>query len=317
MWKDDGSGAVSPGASASEFVVSGAEAGTPTNALFDQSLSSGQYFEVKVLACASSPFVGVTTEAGFGKGWKCKGLFFGGPGNLSSGGALAQGEFGDEVKEGMTIGVHVEYTSELVNVTFYQNARCLGPSFTAPRLSTTPIFPVVHTSDDGDRFSIAFPAEAPVKREREAKGGGKLHPACDAWMLESMTSEGAVVDVGAKMPAGERVELKVDAVGAPADNIFLLMFKVCNTLRVQVTMTPDPGPPHSQEIKECGPVMATRMAGPPEMMEVETTVETLIASLKSWQVDSGKLRFLSKDGQMVFCKSDGEDSLPVKNVDLP
>merc|ERR1711862_723873 len=105
MWKGDGSRPVSVGASDKEFIVAGEDTGCPVNVRFDEPLSSGQYFEVNILACGSGPFIGVTSEAGFGEGWECRGLLFGGPGNLSTGNALASEQFGLPVEEGMTVGV--------------------------------------------------------------------------------------------------------------------------------------------------------------------------------------------------------------------
>ena len=46
---------------------------------------------------SGAPFVGVASEAGFAAGYKCKGLFFGGPGNLSDGGALVRSHFGEPI----------------------------------------------------------------------------------------------------------------------------------------------------------------------------------------------------------------------------
>merc|ERR1719155_72367 len=99
----------------------------------------------------------------------------------------------------MTVGVYIEYTSDCVTVTFYQDGRCLGPAFAAPRLSDAPIFPVVQASCDGDRFSIDFPADAPVEKERVAIDGlrvpidcGRFHPASDDWLLEELSSSQGV-----------------------------------------------------------------------------------------------------------------------------
>ena len=42
----------------------------------------------------SGMWIGVGTEENFGSGYKLKGLLYGGPGNLSDGGALVSGHWG-------------------------------------------------------------------------------------------------------------------------------------------------------------------------------------------------------------------------------
>jgi len=223
----------------------------------------------------------------------------------------------------MTVGVYIEYTSDCVTVTFYQDGRCLGPAFAAPRLSDAPIFPVVQASCDGDRFSIDFPADAPVEKERVTTDGGRFHPASDDWLLEEMSSsQGVNVDLADKMPYDEaRVGLEVGAVGETASNTFMLCVRVLNRLKIQVTVAPDPAPPHAQSVQVCLPLIATRMAGPPEMMELEEAISSLLASLTSWQVDSNKLTLRAPTGQLVFSRNAGGGAdgvaVPLKDVELP
>merc|ERR1719277_2435301 len=120
MWLDDGSGSVNCSTDAPEFeIVDKAKGDAPSNARCTTSLSSGQYFEIDVQELQKSCFIGVSSARGFAQGWKCKGLFFGGPGNLSSGGALVRGEYGEAITKGQKIGVLTEFPSDTVTVTFY------------------------------------------------------------------------------------------------------------------------------------------------------------------------------------------------------
>merc|ERR1712070_567104 len=139
-----------------------------------------------------------------------------------------------------------------------------------------------------------------------------------------MSSDGANVDLAKKMPNETRVGLTVALVGACADinnnNTFMLYIEVVNRLKVQVTVAPDPAPPQSQAVQLCSPPIATRMAGPPETMEVEAAIAGLLASLTSWKLDSDKLTLHAEQsgGRLVFSRgTGGENGIPLKNVDLP
>ena len=154
--------------------------GSKFNALCEVGFSSGvEYFEVEVVE-GSGAFVGVTSKAGFGEGYKIKGLFFGGPGNLSDGGAGLRINFGDAVKKGSVIGVTLDLTEEaMVGVSFWQGDTCLGEAFKAcPRQPGASVFPAVCANNVHDRFKLSLKrvARKPVKEE--------AHPAEGAWDLQ-------------------------------------------------------------------------------------------------------------------------------------
>merc|ERR1712232_198113 len=176
--------------------------------------------------------------------------------------------------------------------------------------SDAPIFPVVHTSNEGDRFSIDFPAKAPVAKEREAPGGGKQHPALDrSWALETMSCDGAEVDLAAKLTDDASVRMEVGEAEPPATTKFTLAVEIVNRLRLEVSAAPQPAAPQKQALKVLSPPMATRMAGPPEMMELEAAVSSLLESLTEWTAESDKLTLYATNGQMVFLRKAGsEDS---------
>lgn len=66
------------------------------------------------------------------EGYKCKGLFYGGPGNLSDGSAALRTNFGDEVHQGDVIGVLIQRDGARLRMILYHNARCLGPAEDLP-----------------------------------------------------------------------------------------------------------------------------------------------------------------------------------------
>ncbi|CAJ1438957.1 unnamed protein product, partial [Effrenium voratum] len=107
----------------------------------------------------------------FKAGYKCRGLFFGGPGNLANGGGGKKFAWAEPVKRGDVIGVLVQAeapSSKLqaavkdskLTMTVYQNGRCLGPAFEAA-YSGSKIFPVVQAKSAGDVFRIATDLPAP------------------------------------------------------------------------------------------------------------------------------------------------------------
>ena len=60
----------------------------------------------------------------FAQGYKCKGLLFGGPGNLSNGSAALKTQFGEEVSKGAVIGILVEMSEQALTLTVYQLLAC-------------------------------------------------------------------------------------------------------------------------------------------------------------------------------------------------
>jgi len=314
MWQDDGSGAVKSPGGAEEFVVEGKAPGghSPVNARFTTALASGQYFEVEVLELGEEGcFIGVCTQNGFGQGWAIKGLFFGG--NLSDGGCLVRQSFGDPFVKGMKIGTLVEYDTEAITVTFYQDARCLGPAFVAKRLSDAEVFPVVKANSDGDSFAIRFP-NAPTVRTREPKGGGTAHPAEGSWVLEKLLvgPELGEFPLAAKME-GQGVTLNVKAVQPGS---FQLSARVVNMNNLTVESMPDAALAPFERLLP-GEVLSTRMMGPPGMMEAERAVSNGLATLQKWLARDGGLLLVGPAVEMCFSSQvGGGDGLPATEVSL-
>lgn len=156
--------------------------GSKCNALCEVGFSSGtEYFEVEVVE-GSGAFIGVSTKAGFAEGYKIKGLFFGGPGNLSNGSAGLRTQFGQEVKPGSVIGVTLDLTDEkTVGITFWEGDTCLGEAFKdCAREPGAMVFPAVCASHSGDRFKLSL--------KRNPRKPSWSHPTqlldagiCNAW----------------------------------------------------------------------------------------------------------------------------------------
>ena len=165
-----------------------------TNALCEVGFSSGmEYFEIEVIE-GSGPFIGVTTKPGFHEGWKIKGLFFGGPGNLSNGSAGLRTQFGEEVKTGSVIGVALDLSNDkAVGLTFWEGDTCLGEAFKdCPREPGALVFPVVCANKSGDRFKLS------LKRNPRKPKTITPHPAVGCWDLQRMVA-GELVNLDAAL----------------------------------------------------------------------------------------------------------------------
>jgi len=305
-WVDDGSCAVK--VDGEECKIDGAPAGSPANAYFGKPLSSGDYFEIDILETKQSPFIGITSSAAFAEGWKCKGLLFGGPGNLSDGSALVRGEFGEEIKKGMTVGTLLKMDSGSITVTFYQEGRCLGPAFIAKRLSDAAIFPLVH-GRDGDHFRIRFPDTVPTMESRQAKSGEAVHPAEGTWALKQLCvgPELHEFPLAAKME-GETVMLKI----TETSPTFSFSARVINNLNFVATSMADAGLAPFEKLEIPGPLISTQMMGPESMMEVETKISEGLQNLHKWLPRSDSLLMVGPATEMSFTRF-LEESIPASH----
>merc|ERR1712106_1257096 len=77
----------------------------------------------------SGMWIGVGTEENFGAGYKLKGLLYGGPGNLSDGGALITGHWGPKFAPGDKIGMRLEVSGEHATLAFSKNGSGLGVAY--------------------------------------------------------------------------------------------------------------------------------------------------------------------------------------------
>jgi len=191
-WLDDGSGRILD-AGDGAFAVTGEAMARDVmfNALCDAAFSGGQqYFEVEVLQ-GDGAWIGVGTKADFGAGYRVKGVFFGGPGNITDGGRLVRKQFGTHVESGDVIGVDLDLSDPgCLTVAFHQNGKYLGVATSGRTREEpgSPLFPLVSAKQAGDRFRLSL-------RRRLRPPPPPPHPAIGKWRLQRIL-EGAVdVDV--------------------------------------------------------------------------------------------------------------------------
>lgn len=322
---DDGSGAVK--AKHGQYVVQGKSAGdSPVNARFTKELASGSYFEVKVAELkGSSVFIGVGTEEGFKQGYRNKGLYYGGPGNLSDGSAASKLGFGDSVEKGDIIGVLLEkcrivspVAEETITLTLYHNKRCLGPAFVSQMAKPgSAIYPIVCSGADGDKFMLRF-CSAPVQRLREPKKYNSPYEGdwalTKAFVGPELREFPLATKVGPR-PVTMHVETK-------APGVFMLSLKVANNMNFSASSAPNATYKPFDECK-IGPGISTRMMPLPGRMggmggqaEVENELsQNWMPAVHKWLARPGNLLLQGPTVELSF-DTHNQAISPVDNVSL-
>ena len=210
-------------------------------------------------------------------------MLFGGPGNLSNGSALKRAEFGSEISKGAVIGILVEMTEQALTLTVYQDGRCLGPAFTAPRVGQAKVFPLVQAKKDGDTFRIDFKTPPAIRARESTRSQEAVE---GLWELRQMMVGPELGEYPlAKKMSQKPVVLKV--VARP-DESYQIQAKVVNNISFSASSSADAAlaPFEALSVK---PGMSTLMAGPEPMMEVEHTLSRGLEGARKWIVSDGKL----------------------------
>lgn len=293
--------------------------GSKCNALCEVGFSSGtEYFEVEVVE-GSGAFIGVSTKAGFAEGYKIKGLFFGGPGNLSNGSAGLRTQFGQEVKPGSVIGVTLDLTDEkTVGITFWEGDTCLGEAFKdCAREPGAMVFPAVCASHSGDRFKLS------LKRNPRKPKLVTPHPAVGCWDLQRLVVDGELVNLDAALTikgkgkgkgyAAEGEESKgniVMAITSRDMKLFKISLRLANTLMTSVVVTT--GADGTEELK-VGMVAGTMVMAPPPLMDLEQRFCKALPLITSWAITDSRLDLRGEAVEMDFIHYDAPPVEPVSS----
>lgn len=293
--------------------------GSKCNALCEVGFSSGtEYFEVEVVE-GSGAFIGVSTKAGFSEGYKIKGLFFGGPGNLSNGSAGLRTQFGQEVKPGSVIGVTLDLTDEkTVGITFWEGDTCLGEAFKdCAREPGAMVFPAVCANHSGDRFKLS------LKRNPRKAKLVTPHPAVGCWDLQRLVVDGELVNLDAALTikgkgkgkgyAAEGEESKgniVMAISSCDMKLFKISLRLANTLMTSVVVTT--GADGTEELK-VGMVAGTMVMAPPPLMDLEQRFCKALPLITSWAITDSRLDLRGEAVEMDFIHYDAPPVEPVSS----
>lgn len=334
-WLDDGSERIQDNGGG-EFAVVGepVKGDKKFNALCDMPFTEGKhYFEVEILE-GEGCWVGITTKAGFGAGYKLKGLFYGGPGNLSDGGGGLRQGFGPQMKQGDVVGVELDLTNpEAVGFSLWHGERSLGEAFAdCPRQAGASVFPVVSAKSVGARIRLSLRAKP--RTAVAASTAAPAHWAEGTWALDKLVSNGNDQDIaGMFVGFGGKAAGKGKGTGAPGPVLtvskppaagpgeFQLSMRVCNNLAFRAASSAGSSYQQAdpQEQLKISPGLSTRMMGPPPMMDLERMICTEMPGVTAWRLTGGaRLELLVGDVvQMGFANYTIPPPGPVTGHALP
>jgi hypothetical protein len=217
-WQEDGSGKVT---------VSGAEVRHSAdhgkgNAVWSEGGTG--YWELEVQG-GPGLWVGVTTAETFGAGYGMKGLFYGGPGNLSDGNSLVTGHWGPKFGNGDRIGMRLEQEGDRATLAFSRNGTGLGVAFDIQGWAGGQLRPAVSLEEAGHAVKIS---------------AGSLPS------LESMLASGGP-GAGVEGAWRGRCDIQVEQQGESA---WRVAAKVANSMSCSVT--------RSGDVLTAGPVISTK-----------------------------------------------------------
>ena len=262
-WKQDGEDRVSVNGAKVEHVGAG---GSKGNALWSQGGTG--FWEFKVSG-GSGTWVGVSTESKFAPGYGMKGLFYGGPGNLSDGSSLVTGHWGPTFGDGDTIGMRLEQDGDKINLAFSKNGAGLGVAFDISGWGGEELKPAVSMDGEGQGVEIS---------------SGAL-PSLDSFKGAVEAGEGIEGDWEG------RFKLQVEKTG---DSTWRIGAKVGNSMSCSVT---ESGGKYSP-----GPVMSTKMMPPPHLLQLEQEATSILQELTGIRRE-GETLILEGAGKIEICKA--------------
>jgi len=109
-------------------VTKGVDVDYKFNAMWIDEQDTNTVWRFKILN-GRNIWIGVSTEDRFGECYAVKGIFYGGPGNLSDGSGLVQMAWGPELVKGDTVDMKVQNISDGLTVEFGRNGLYLGTAF--------------------------------------------------------------------------------------------------------------------------------------------------------------------------------------------
>lgn len=243
------------------------------NAMYDggEDISGVSSWEFEVTG-GKGMWVGLGTKENFGSGYKMKGLLYGGPGNLSDGGALLQGNWGPRFGEGDKVGLQLDVSGGSTSVAISKNGEGLGLAFDLHGWSGgAALRPIVSLDSPGQ--SVTISELAPAAMGSFNRSAGTPSGLAGSWCQENLCTV-------TLEPAGSPGQWKVGA-------------KVANSMSCMVT---------EQEGGKvsAGPVMSTKMMPPPELREKEQSVSQLLTGLTEMCREGEGLRLKAGERSELF-----------------
>jgi len=161
-------------------VTKGVDVDYKFNAMWIDEQDKNKIWRFKIIN-GQNIWFGVSTEDRFAKCYGVRGLFYGGPGNLSDGSALVKSGWGPELVQGDTLDMKVQGISDGLTVEFGRNGFYLGTAFDIKgwNFEGQVIRPIVSLREKGDCVSISkievseFPTAVQAPEDDDITGDWK------------------------------------------------------------------------------------------------------------------------------------------------
>jgi len=275
-WTDDGSGKIT--ISGNQIVCTGKN--EKANAIWSTGGSGCWDFKV---SGKSGTWLGLCSKDHFGAGYGIKGLFYGGPGNLSDGNSLVTGHWGPKFGDGDVIRMRAEHSGQRTVVSFSKNGAGLGTAFDLQGWGKgESLCPAVSMDSEGQSVTITQ-IDMPEGSSMEAS---------------------TIVSPGVEGSWEGRFKLDIAKEGA---NAWRVSAKVGNNMSCLVQQGQD------GKLKS-GPVMSTKMMPPPHLQELEREVTGILTSLVSWRRDGDNLVLVHAAGEEKLSAAKGPGPASLDNI---
>lgn len=265
QWTEDGSGKV--GVSGLEVKYVGDSKGAKGNAILNHGGTGSWEFKV---SGGQGTWVGVALQDKFGPGYGMKGLFYGGPGNLSDGSSLVTGHWGPRFGDGDVIGMRLEQAAGRTQLAYSKNGVGLGVAFDLSEFDAGGEFcPAVSMDTPGQAVTIDGSSAGMAAFAAARKPGPGIE---GDWQGRFSLSVEAAEDAGK----------------------YRVCAKVGNSLNCLVSQAPDGK-------LSATPVMSTKMMPPPHLQELEQEVSSMLGGLTGLRRDGDSL-VVEGAGKTEICK---------------
>lgn len=226
----------------------------------------------------------MTTQEKFGKGYSCRSFNFNAI-NLSDGGALLVGQYGPgHFSAGDKVGLLCEMTEAALTITFYLNGKCLGPAFQVAKPYPTELYPVI-TFKHGGSAAIQKVSAIPEIRTRVSES--KPFPEGE-WQLQGIPP---------LFRGAGHCQIQKEA-----DGVYRVSLKIVNHVNVRIT--------NAGGVWTSSPGMSTMMAGPPEMMQLETDASNKLQAMNNLQERNGHLVISGPSGELELASAAPQLEIP-------
>jgi len=275
-WTDDGSGKLT--ITGNQIVCTGKH--EKANGIWSTAGSGCWEFKV---SGKSGTWLGLCSKDKFGAGYGMKGLFYGGPGNLSDGNSLVTGHWGPKFGDGDVIRMRAEHKDKTTVVSFSKNGAGLGTAFK------------LEGWKDGESLCPAV--------SMDSEGQGVTITQVDMPELSSMEAS-TTISAGVEGSWEGRFKLDVSKSG---DNAWRVSAHVANNMSCLVEQGAD------GKLKS-GPVISTKMMPPPHLQELEREVSGILGSLSSWRRDGDHLILVHGAGEEKLAPAKGPGPATKDNI---